>query len=520
MSVEPASDQAETVRLLADPATHGVTGPVARIDTHISHLFLAGTRVYKLKRAVRFSYLDFSTVAARHRFCEAEVVVNRRTAPALYLGVAPIRPGPGGPRLGAIGEAADDAIDWVVVMRRFEQDNLFDRIAARGELSVELAERLADEIAAFHESAEPVDGVGTAALERSLVDIVGELRRFAPSILDAGETGRFADMTQGMLARHGALLDRRARAGLVRRCHGDLHLRNICLIDGRPTPFDGIEFSDALGTIDVLYDLAFLLMDLEQRDLRVIANAVLNRYLWREGGYDGLAALPLFLAMRAGVRAHVAATQADSAADGADRRALAAEAASYLRLALAFGRQSRPRLIAVGGLSGAGKSTLARALAPRIGRAPGAAVLRSDVIRKRLFGLDPFARLPPDAYGAATTARVYATLRAQAKQCLDAGSSVIADAVHGRPDERAAIERIARETASDFAGLWLELPLDAREARIGARQIDASDATVGIARDQQNYRIGALSWPRIDASSDFGDTLSEALRSCTLPEKQ
>ncbi len=509
MSVEPDSAQAETVRLLADPATYGMAGPVARIDTHISHLFLAGTRVYKLKRAVRFSYLDFSTVDARHRFCEAEVAVNRRTAPTLYLGVAPIRPGPDGPRLGAIGEAADDAVDWVVVMRRFDQDNLFDRIAARGELSVELAERLADEIAAFHESAEPVAGAGTAALGRSLADIVGELHRFSPAILDAGDAGRFADMTQGMLVRHGALLDRRAKAGLVRRCHGDLHLRNICLIDGRPTPFDGIEFSEALGTIDVLYDLAFLLMDLEQQDLRGIANAVLNRYLWREGGYDGLAALPLFLAMRAGVRAHVAATQGDTA-----------EAASYLRLALAFGDQPRPRLIAIGGLSGAGKSTLARAIAPRIGRAPGAVVLRSDVIRKRLFGLDPFARLPPDAYGAATTARVYATLREQAKQCLESGSSVIADAVHGRPDERAAIERIARETDRDFAGLWLEVSLDDRQARIGARRIDASDATVALARDQQNYRIGAVSWPRIDASSDFGDTLCAALKSCALPEKK
>ncbi|MEE8333123.1 MAG: AAA family ATPase [Alphaproteobacteria bacterium] len=521
MSVGPDNAQAETVRLLADPTTHGVAGPVARIDTHISHLFLAGDRVFKLKRAVRFSYLDFSTVAARHRFCEAEITVNRRTAPTIYLGVAPIRPGPDGPRLGAIGEAADDAIDWVVVMRRFDQDKLFDRMAARGELSVELAEQLADAIATFHASAESVtDGAGVAELAGSLADIVGELRRFAPAILDAGEAERFAQMTQGQLARHAALLDRRARAGLVRRCHGDLHLRNICLIDGKPTPFDGIEFSEALSTIDVLYDLAFLLMDLEHGDLRGIANAVLNRYLWREGGYDGLAALPLFLTMRAGIRAHVTATQADGADGAAGRQALADDATSYLRLALSFGAEHRPRLIAIGGLSGTGKSALARALAPRFGRAPGAVVLRSDVIRKRLFGIDPFERLPSEAYDAATTARVYATLRAQAKQCLEAGSSVIADAVHGRPDERAAIEGIARETAGDFAGLWLDVPLALRQARIGARRTDASDATVAVARDQQDYEIGEVTWPRIDASTDFDESLRVALTSCNLNEKQ
>jgi len=466
---------------------------------------------------VRFAYLDFSTVARRRRFCEAEIAVNRRTAPSLYLGVAPIRPGPGGPHLGRVGEAADDAVDWVVVMRRFDQDTLFDRLAARGALTVELAEQLADGIARFHEAADPVPaGGGTEALGRSLYDIVSEIHRFAPAILDPESAARFAAMTRELLARHAALLDRRAAAGLVRRCHGDLHLRNICLVDGVPTPFDGIEFSESLATIDVLYDLAFLLMDLEHRELRPVANAVLNRYLWREGGYDGLAALPLFLAMRAGVRAHVAATQADGAADEAARRELSDEAVAYLRLALSFGEGDRPRLIAIGGLSGTGKSTLARALAPHFGRAPGAVVLRSDVIRKRLFGADILQRLPQDAYDAATTARVYATLRAQAKHCLAAGFDVIADAVHGTADERAAIERTGQDCGAGFAGLWLELPLGDRLARIGARPPDASDATAAVARAQQDYGVGAVSWERLDASGGREQTIAAALRALRL----
>jgi len=504
------------VRLLADPATHG-GAPVERIDTHISHLFLAGDRVYKLKRAVRFPYLDFSTVAARKRFCEAEITLNRRTAPSIYLGVAPIRPGPTGPRLGASGEAADDAIDWVVVMRRFDQDALFDRLAARGALSVELAERLADEIARFHDSAERVaEGSAAAALGRSLDDIVAEIRRLAPAILDGGEAERFAAMTRAMLARQAGLLDRRAAAGLVRRCHGDLHLRNICLIAGTPTPFDGIEFSEALATIDVLYDLAFLLMDLEHRGLRPAANAVLNRYLWHEGGYDGLAALPLFLAMRAGVRAHVAATQADGAAGGAERRALAADANAYLRLALAFGEGPTPRLVAIGGLSGTGKSTLARRIAPRAGRPPGALVLRSDVIRKRLFGAEPLEKLPQEAYTAATTRRVYATMRRQAAQCLDAGFAAIADAVHGQPDERAEIEAVAQAAGADFAGIWLEIPLDERLARIGARRDDASDADAAVARQQETYATGDIAWCRIDAAGGIDDALARMLRALHL----
>ena len=226
------------------------------------------------------------------------------------------------------------------------------------------------------------------------------------------------------------LLDRRRANGKVRRCHGDLHLRNICLFDDKPTLFDCLEFSDALASIDVLYDLAFLLMDLEHRGLAEFANVVLNRYLDLTGEDDGLAAMPLFLSLRAAIRAHVTATAMDQAAAAERKQEPAAEARSYLSLAARLLRPRPRRLVAIGGLSGSGKSTLATALAPAI----GARVLRSDVIRKRLFGVTPETRLPAHAYAAEISRLVYETLRQRAAAALASGYSVIIDAVSLKPE--------------------------------------------------------------------------------------
>ena len=205
-----------------------------------------------------------------------------------------------------------------------------------------------------------------------------------------------------------ARLDDRAGQGCVRRCHGDLHLRNICLIDGRPVLFDGIEFNDAFSVIDVLYDLAFLLMDLEHRGHRDSANLVFNRYLAMSGDLDGLAAMPLFLSCRAAVRAKT--TAAAARADSEAAKSLEAEACSYLDLACGLLEPRRPVLIAIGGLSGSGKSTLAQRLAPLAGGSPGALLLRSDVIRKRLFDMAPETALNASGYTPEQSERVYRRL--------------------------------------------------------------------------------------------------------------
>ena len=477
IAADDQDDQSAVIAFLGDPRTHG--GRAAeRIDTHAAMIFLAGTRACKLKRAVRFPYLDFSTREKRRQACESELALNRRTAPALYQAVEPVvRRADGRLALGGPGEP----LDWVVVMRRFDGDMLFERLAGRGALTPDLMRRLAEAVAAFHDRAvRRPDGGGAAAMRAIAADNLAELRQ-RPELFPHTRVERLAALSEAALARHGALLDARARAGLVRHCHGDLHLRNIVLWEGRPTLFDCIEFDESFAVIDVLYDLAFLLMDLDHRGLRPLGNAVLNRYLEATGDLEGLALLPLFLATRAAVRAKIDAAAAAVQPDPAKARALEATAAAYLDQAVSTLDPPAPRLVAVGGLSGTGKTTLARGLAPDLGPTPGALILRSDVLRKHLMQVDETDRLPAEAYTPAVTRRVYEEISRRAELALNAGHAVLADAVYGRPDERHAIEAAAERTGAAFRGVWLEAGMAARVGRVAVRTGDASAATAEIA---------------------------------------
>ncbi len=497
-----AADQSEVIAFLAEPATYGPgIARVERVATHGALVFLAGTRAYKMKRAVRYPYMDFSTLALRKANCEREIVRNRRTAPELYLGVEAVVRGVGGKlALGGPGEA----VEWLVVMKRFDQDGLCDRLARAGRLTPGLMAALADEIAAFHDGAErldvgPATGGGAAGLGAVIEDNVNELGE-RPELFPSGEVAAFARASRAALKRHAALLDGRLAAGFVRRCHGDLHLRNICVIDGRPRIFDAIEFNDAIACIDVLYDLAFLIMDLEHRGLRGHANLLLNRYLQHEAAVSGLAALPLFLSVRAAVRAKVGVSAADSQSDALTTQALYDEAGAYFRAARAYLEPAAPRLVAVGGLSGTGKTSLARELAPNLGAPPGALHLRSDVLRKALAGVGELNRLAPESYSAEASEAVYAELARRTRAALDAGRAVIVDGVYARPAERAAIEAVARDLGLPFHGLWLDCPEDVMVARVAGRRTDASDATPEVVRGQLGYDLSAITWHRLDAS--------------------
>ncbi len=301
------------------------------------------------------------------------------------------------------------------------------------------------------------------------------------------------------LERNAALLDARARRGKVKHCHGDLHLGNICLFEGRPTLFDAIEFSPDLARIDVLYDLAFLLMDLIHRGLGPFANQVLNRYLDLTGDDEGLAALALFQSQRAAIRAHVTAA-APQRLEGALRQQREAAARRYLALAEALLVPAEPRLIAIGGRSGTGKSTLAQALAPDLPPPPGARVLRSDVMRKSMLGLAPETPLPAEAYRGAMGKQVYARMRHEAARVLATGASVVLDATFLDPDERAEAGLIAQNAGVPFMGFWLEAPRALMEARLRERRGDASDATVAVLAYQYESDPGPHDWRRINSA--------------------
>ena len=514
------ADQDEIIAFLMRPESYpGAVRDVERLDTHGAIVFLAGERAYKLKRAVKLPYLDFSTLDKRREVCERELRLNRRTAPGLYLGMLPIRrDADGALHLGGDGEA----VDWVIEMKRFPQEALFDWLCTSGRLDAALVPPLADTIHRFHAEAEPARDARWLPTLREIVETIEETLLSpdaAPLALPAA--AYLADLRAEMDRREALLLQRPA-AGYVRHCHGDLHLKNIVLEGGEPVLFDALEFDDNLSNIDVLYDLAFLLMDLCRRDRRAEANIVLNRYIEHDeaaDALDGLALLPLFLSLRAAIRAMVG-IHGLGLAEG-DRRAEAEQSVrDYLTLAQEMLRTRQPVLVCVGGLSGSGKTTVARGLAPGIGAAPGAIHLRTDIERKRMAGVEPTARLDASAYSEAAGQQVHRRLLEKAARVLRAGHSVIIDAVFRDALRRDSAEQAARKAGAAFAGLWLSADPDQMIARVEQRRDDASDATREVVLGQLQAGIAPPpGWARIDTSAGIQETLAFARAALRLPEQ-
>ncbi len=505
-------DPAVETEMIALLAAGWAGAPVRRVDTHGARVFIGPTEAIKIKRPVSLAYMDFSTREKRHAACRREIEINQMFAPDLYLGLVTFTREANG-SLAIDGQGS--VLELGVRMRAFPSDAGLDHIATQGPLEPKLALALGDTIAALHQNA-PRAAPGSG---RSLSVIRDRLLASARARQDVLGTAAIDDLEQAtatQLARAAAVLDARRTAGCTRRCHGDLHLGNIVLWQGKPTPFDAIEFDEDLATIDPLYDLAFLLMDLIQRGQRPAATLILNRYLWRLGPaalaadtWGGLRTLPLALSLRALVRA-VVAVDRGRIATGVVEPAALAEAHRYLTTARDLARPPSPRLVAIGGLSGTGKSTLAAALAPNLGAAPGAIHLRSDVERKGLFGVEPETRLGRDGYTPDATARTYALVLEKAARALAAGHSVIVDAVFARADERTALEAVAATCAVPFLGAWLEAHPDTLAARVAARQGDASDATVDVLQQQRAHCAGPGHWRSIDASGRADATLAAA----------
>src|ERR1043166_9411495 len=495
MAPSAEDDQEAVLRLLAEPATFG-GAEVRRIDTHAASVYLAGERALKIKRAVRFPYLDYSTLQKRKAACAAEIEVNQPFAPQLYRDVVAITR----VRAGTLVlDGQGTPVEWAVEMRRFDETRTLDRLADEGKVDVALADRLARAVATAHARAPVVDAAPWLAALEKYIDQNDAAFHAERDLFPPTAAEQIDRATRAALVRVLPLLAARGERGLVRRGHGDLHLGNVALIDGEPVVFDAIEFDPVIASGDVLYDLAFLIMDLIEGGLGVAANVVLNRYLTetrRTEDLDALAALPLFLSLRAAIRAMVTAERAERASES-ERAPIRRAARAYFDLACRLIEPPPPRLVAVGGLSGTGKSILARALAPDLSPAPGAVVLRSDVERKARFGLREDERLPKEAYALEVSAAVYTALAEKARRIVAAGHSAIVDAVYARPHERTAIAA----AGAPFRGLFLTAGFPTRLTRVTHRAADASDADAAVARVQEDYDLGEFGagWTRTDA---------------------
>jgi aminoglycoside phosphotransferase family enzyme/predicted kinase len=465
----------------------------APIQTHISAIFVGRNTAWKMKKAVALGFLDFSTLAARAHFCRRELELNQPAAPAIYRDVVAITRAPDG-RLQEGGEG--EALEWVLRMAPIPAGDFLDAVAARGGLTPALLDALGDAVFTLHQSAPKADVPDAPGAMEAVLS--GNLRAARAAGLPEAAIAPLAACFQTALERAVPSLMARAVEGRIRRCHGDLHLGNLCLWQGKPTPFDALEFDEALARIDTGYDLAFLLMDLDRQAGRVAANRVLNRYLARSGDYGVLGLLPLWLALRALVRAHV------EAARGRDGVPLLGAAAEYLA-------PRPPCLIAVGGLQGTGKSTLARGLAPSLGAAPGALLLRSDELRKRRFGLAPEAPLPPEAYTEAISATIHEELFMNAEAALRQGHAVALDAMFLDAGHRQQAAEIAARVGVAFQGFWLEAPMEILKSRILARRGDASDATIAVLERSAHSDPGAIDWHRLDAAGDALGAARQAL---------
>ena len=459
-----------------------------RIDTACARVFLAPDTAWKIKRHANLGYADFSTLERRQWALDRELEFNRAAAPDIYRAVRRITREADG--TFAI-EGAGETVEYVLEMRRFDERCV---LSVRPDLVTgELAESLGREIARFHAAAPLRPAGGLTALAYT-VGSNAELLREIGADLDQGRVEEMIALTEAELERQSPLLAHRAATGFARRCHGDLHLGNILMENGRPVLFDCIEFNDLLSDLDVQYDLAFLLMDLDFRGRRDAAVRALSAYLDEAARafppqiWDGLAALPLMLSVRAGVRAHVSAHSNDAAA-----------ARAYVEAAIAHLSPPPPMLVAVGGLSGSGKSTFARAVAPALGASPGAVILRTDEIRKRLMNLAPTRTMPPETYTPEFYVRTYDTMLDNARSLLAAGRAVVLDATFIDPGLRARVEALAQEAGVPFQGAWLEAPVDVLQARVAARTGDASDATVAVLHDQVARLKERPDWAAVDA---------------------
>jgi aminoglycoside phosphotransferase family enzyme/predicted kinase len=480
--------QRPLIDALRDPACypHPCEG-TELVETHISAVILTGPYAYKIKKPLDFGFLDFTTLARRKHFCEEEIRLNRRLAPSIYLDVVPIGGTPQAPVIGA--EQAP--IEYAVRMRQFDQSLLLDRLVERAALPIERMDEIAERVARFHQQAavaDPASDFGTP--DAVFYPVQQNFDQLRPLITEPEQVAQLERLERWSRERFESLreiFERRKRGERIRECHGDMHLGNMALVDDEVAIFDGIEFNDYFRWIDVMSEIAFLVMDLDDRGLPAYANRVLNLYLEHTGDYEGLAVLDFYKVYRAMVRAKISALRLTQDLDETERRRTLAQYAGYTDLAERYTERPAPRLMITHGVSGSGKTTIAGMAVERY----GAIRLRSDVERKRMHALEAAARtdagLDEGIYSEESTRATYQRLADLAEQILQAGFTVIADATFLKRWQRELFEQLAERLGIDLVILDIEVPLATLARWIAERQAtgqDASEADLSVVEHQ------------------------------------
>ncbi len=475
--------------LQADFYPHAVSAPIQLLQTHISYVLLTGEYAYKVKKPANFGFLDFSTLPQRHHFCEEEVRLNQRLSPALYLGVVPIyQQTPGCYSLQETGEP----VEYAVQMRQFDQRLLLSRIFARGELTPEMMATLGQQVARFHETAATNAEIQAFGSVAAIQQVDSNNYALSEAFVGRSQTQRqlaqTRTFTRQFFADHPDWFERRQQEGNIRECHGDLHLNNVCCYQDEIQVFDCIEFNREFRNIDVIYDVAFMVMDLEFQGRADLANAFLNTYLERTGDYWGAALLPLYLSMRAYIRGNVNSLALnDSAISETEKQGFLSRAQAYYQAAWRYTQRPQGQIQIMCGLSGAGKSTVARTLARQF----NALHIRSDAVRKHLAGVPLDQRgAEPGAFGGGIytpemTQKTYDQLLALALLLAQQGFAVILDAKYDRQVLRQAVLSEAAARHIPVQIVVCTAPTEVLQTRLRSRQNDIADATADLLAEQQ-----------------------------------
>nr|WP_290222128.1 AAA family ATPase [Trichocoleus desertorum] len=491
---------------------HPVVEPIQLIQTHVSYVLLTGDYAYKAKKPVNFGFLDFDTLEKRCHFCEEEIRLNQRGAAELYLEILPLTQDGDRYQLGGSG----DPVEYVIKMRQFPQETLFTNLFDRGELTAARLVELAQELASFHAKATSSDYIRSFGEVDQIRVAIDENYDQTLKYVGGPQTQQQLDETRNytdrLFAEHKALFDSRIRNGWIRECHGDVHLRNICLWQDKVLLFDCIEFNEPFRFVDAMFDVAYIVMDLDARDRPDLSNVFLNAYVEQTGDWEGLQVLPFYLSRQSYVRAKVTSFLLDDpTVPEVEKQAAKETAERYYRLAWQYTQPQQGQLILMSGLSGAGKSTTARQVAGEI----SGIHIRSDAVRKHLGGIPLHQRGGADLYTLEMTQKTYDRLLKLGTTLASAGFPVLLDAKYDRQVLRAEAIAQAQAHQLPLKILYCTAPEEVLRDRLQQRTNDIADATADLLAQQQMESFTADEQAfvtNLDTTQDLASQLKQVLK--------